>query len=240
MRSLANYYERYWDYCVKANYLYRWPSGERARIAVDYLNRRLPTGAKVLDLGCGEGHFGVKALSARVAWNLSGIDISNKALAYAARFYDATYAVDVEDDAWPAEIEGGKFNAIVCLEALEHLFAPVEVISRLDGILAPDGVIIGSFPNFSFWRNRVRAIKGEFPDDHVFGVTDHLHYFTPATFKKLFIGRGFAPTYVGGLFEYPRFTRRILTRLIPKLGAGRWAPLFAYQIIYAFRRNFRR
>lgn len=46
----------------------------------------------------------------------------------------------------------GPFDVILCLDVLEHLSDPWEIVRRLHGALAPGGVIVASIPNIRFYK----------------------------------------------------------------------------------------
>jgi len=86
----------------------------------------------------------------------------------------------------------GPFSVILCLDVLEHLSDPWDVIERLHAGLAPNGVIVASIPN-------IRHYKASFPlffkgrwDLEDRGIRDrtHLRWFVRDTAISLMTSSG--------------------------------------------------
>lgn len=101
---------------------------------------------RVLELGCGSG--------ATLAWLRQrgradytvGVEIAESAAQLARQHVDEVVCADVERDGLGAL--GGNFDAILCLDVLEHLINPWGVVDQLvTRHLAPGGTIIASVPN---------------------------------------------------------------------------------------------
>jgi 2-polyprenyl-3-methyl-5-hydroxy-6-metoxy-1,4-benzoquinol methylase len=62
---------------------------------------------------------------------------------------DFSYNGNLEDPALLDRIaaEQGPFTTILCLDVLEHLVDPWQIVARLHAALAPGGVIVASVPN---------------------------------------------------------------------------------------------
>jgi len=102
------------------------------------LERRLPDGARVLELGCGSGED-ARALAQR--FRVTGVDISSAQLALA-------HGVDViEADFTQLELPDASYDAVVSFYALNHV--PREqlppLLSRIARWLAPGGWFMAAF-----------------------------------------------------------------------------------------------
>jgi len=62
--------------------------------------------------------------------NLVGIDISEEALKLVKPFYDKVLQIDIENEDIDKLLEDQKFDYIVAIEILEHLFKPELLISK--------------------------------------------------------------------------------------------------------------
>jgi 2-polyprenyl-3-methyl-5-hydroxy-6-metoxy-1,4-benzoquinol methylase len=107
---------------------------------VDALPRPL---GSVLDVGCGSGRVG-PGLRAAGAMRLTGIELVADQAELAKGVYDEVLAVPVEQ-ALPQLI--GPFDTILCLDLLEHLVDPEQVLSDLRRVAAPGARLQVSVPN---------------------------------------------------------------------------------------------
>ncbi|SEE59457.1 class I SAM-dependent methyltransferase [Jiangella alba] len=107
------------------------------------LVRRLPAGADVLDLGCGNGVPVARDLSA-AGFAVTGVDLSEVQVARArALVPGATFRTA---DATAVEFAAGSFDAVVCLYALIHLPLAEQppLLERIAGWLRPGGLFVAT------------------------------------------------------------------------------------------------
>jgi methylase of polypeptide subunit release factors len=72
-----------------------------------------------LELGCASGYIS-KFLKEELACHVVGVDIDSHAAQQAAAFCEQVIVADLDSDAWLAEIEGQKFDVILCADVLEN------------------------------------------------------------------------------------------------------------------------
>lgn len=113
-------------------------------LRLEYIARQVPlAGARVVDVGCGGGILS-EAL-ARAGAQVTGIDLSPAALA-AARAHAITQALDVDYREVPVEALAaqapGHFDAVVCMELLEHVPDPGSTVRACAELLAPGGMAV--------------------------------------------------------------------------------------------------
>jgi 2-polyprenyl-6-hydroxyphenyl methylase/3-demethylubiquinone-9 3-methyltransferase len=109
----------------------------RTKFITDGLNL---AGRKVLDVGCGGGIL-TEAL-ARCGAQATGIDLSNESIE-AAKVHARQQGLDIEyryeniDET--ASKHAGEFDAITCMEMLEHVPEPKKIIAACSRLLKPGG-----------------------------------------------------------------------------------------------------
>jgi 2-polyprenyl-3-methyl-5-hydroxy-6-metoxy-1,4-benzoquinol methylase len=177
----------------------------------------VPSGVRVLDIGCG---FGAAAACERI---LNGV------------------AEGLDRLGLP---EAG-FDAIVFADVLEHLVDPWTVLRQSLTYLQPGGRVVISIPNIANYGARLNLLKGEFRYQD-FGIYDrtHLRFFTRATAEEMVRGAGLTITarrYTPNLTETGLFRRtlgrvpplRKPFRMLDRWLAYRKPELFAVQFILA-------
>lgn len=105
-------------------------------------------GARVLDLGCGGGLLS-EAL-AREGAKVVGIDLASDVLAVAnLHLHESGQSVDYREVSAEAlaEAEPASFDAICCMEMLEHVPDPASVLRACAALLKPGGRLFASTIN---------------------------------------------------------------------------------------------
>jgi 2-polyprenyl-3-methyl-5-hydroxy-6-metoxy-1,4-benzoquinol methylase len=111
----------------------------RYRWAADAL-----AGDRVLDAACGAG-AGTELL-ARTGASVAGVDLSPAAIEAARRDFGEIAEFRVgELERLP--FEDGRFDAVVCFEAIAHVPAVAPVLDELRRVLRPAGLLLVSAPN---------------------------------------------------------------------------------------------
>lgn len=118
---------------------------KRLNFIVDTLNRHLPTGATVLDVGCGNGI--ISRSLGKKGFTVLGIDISEKAIEKAKALNKLDNVSFRVMSAEELAVSQEKYNAVICSEVLEHLEQPDKLLTVLHQSLKPDGVLIVTVPN---------------------------------------------------------------------------------------------
>ncbi|MBO0768845.1 MAG: methyltransferase domain-containing protein [Solirubrobacterales bacterium] len=122
------------------NYWYR-----RHEAVYEWIARRV-SGARVLDMACGEG-YGSDLLARGGAGEVVGVDANPEAYEHAKlRYSGPNLRFErglVESWATP----GQSFDAVVFLQTIEHVSDPVSVLRHFKELLAPGGAVYVSTPN---------------------------------------------------------------------------------------------
>lgn len=123
----------------------------RGQIRYEHFHRyamcsKLVSGRNVLDIACGEGYG--SALLAQHAFSVSGVDISDAAVAHARASYEST--IDniqfKQGSADAIPFPDASFEVVVSFETLEHLSTQEEMLDEIKRVLIPGGVLIISTP----------------------------------------------------------------------------------------------
>jgi len=107
----------------------------------------------VLDLGCGDGHFGSRTLN---NYQISGVDPSFKLLLEAKGYHFYQYLINSQGSELP--FPDNWFSTIISNSVLEHIKDIDSVIAECYRILSNEGIFVATFPNNNFSDNLSIAI----------------------------------------------------------------------------------
>jgi glycosyltransferase involved in cell wall biosynthesis/2-polyprenyl-3-methyl-5-hydroxy-6-metoxy-1,4-benzoquinol methylase len=183
---------------------------------------RMPPG-RLLDVGCGDGHF--LELCREAGWTCFGLELSREAVERGLR-----HGITMLPDDWLAqgmaadeEPDKDRFDVIALINVLETVPDPVAILQRLRGALAPGGLIVirvGNGAFHLFLRRPVRWVGARYQQAF------HLFVFGPASLARLLRMAGLEPVSVRN--SHPSVAplsggERLLRRSLWKLGgAGFW------------------
>ena len=126
------------------------PGRTPERIEKDHLERYLFSRSyvknrTVLDIACGVG-YGSSILAKAGATEVTGVDISDKAIGYAERHYSQGNLLFLQGDiaTWKS---GKRFDVITCFETIEHVDNHEGALLNISSLLREDGILIISSPN---------------------------------------------------------------------------------------------
>ena len=140
------------------------PLHEINPLRLDYIDQRVaPAGKRVLDIGCGGGLL-AEGMAGRGA-KVTGIDLSEGALKVAKlHLKESGLQVDyrlVSAEALAAEMPGA-FDAVTCVEMLEHVPDPASVIRACATLLRPGGQVVFSTLNRNPKSFALAILGGEY------------------------------------------------------------------------------
>ncbi len=153
------------------------------KVFFPYINFDQP--GRVLDFGCGVGHFldGMKQLG----WDTWGIEIDEKSAALAARNHQIVSDVSQLHGRLPE----GSFDLITSFQSIEHLPQPVNVFSELRKYQKSSGVLVVETPNTDCGLARNEKINWRGLE-----CPRHLCLFNPASMRYLLAQAGYSKVQV--------------------------------------------
>ncbi|MBL9030074.1 MAG: class I SAM-dependent methyltransferase [Phycisphaerae bacterium] len=148
-------------------------------------------GARVLDVGCGNGFNAGQYL----AWGcrVTGIDASDVGVRIAAQTYPAGRFVSmlIEDDVLPALGEP-PFDLVNSTEVVEHLYDPIAWARCCFNALRPGGRLLVSTPYHGFLKNlAISLVDGWDKHFEAHKVGGHIKFFSPRTLGAILTQAGF-------------------------------------------------
>lgn len=114
-----------------------------------YAKKWIADGMTVLDMGCGTG-YGAHDLEEAGAHRVLGVDYSSEAAGYARAHFGSVVTQFAVGHASHVPLAAAAFDAIICMEAIEH-FPDIDLsLSEMSRTLKPGGLFLVSTPNKLF------------------------------------------------------------------------------------------
>ena len=117
----------------------------------------VPEGARVLDLGCGDGSL-LENLMRRRHCTGYGIEIDDQNVLACVKRGVSVLQMDLHGGL--TELADGSFDAVLQIYTLQHL-RNAEIMLRETARVGKIGII--AFPNFAHWPNRLSVLFGRMP-----------------------------------------------------------------------------
>lgn len=137
--------EAYWETAVDPDGVVRHRSDEREKDLTDRFKQELAfvnslQQGKILDVGCGTGHFlsGVDS-----SWGRFGVDVSRYAVLKARKWADVFCGTLKEADFPPAFFDVVSMNYVI-----SHMKNPIAEVHCVRRVLKKDGILILGTPDF--------------------------------------------------------------------------------------------
>lgn len=156
------------------------------------------TAHKILDVGCGEGMFGLQ-LKDKFNAEVWGVEVDAETAAAAKGKIDKVLIGDISQviDDMPAAY----FDCIVFNDVLEHLIAPEEILAKIKNKIGENGVVVCSIPNvrnFNTLRDLIIKKQWDYKGSGVLDRT-HLRFFTYNSIVAMFDSTGYEILNIKGI-----------------------------------------
>ncbi len=171
---------------------------------VQYINRyqiKGPNKSKLLDLGCGLGHF--LDIAYDYGHDVSGVEFNNSAIEYIKNRY--TYKIQTVD-----EFENSKetYDVITAYDVIEHVLDPVKTLHQLSSKVKTNGLLVILTTQA---RSITSRILGKRLEDFR-RTSEHIYFFSPKNLSELLSKYGFEVLKVqsqGHSFQLDMLCQRI-------------------------------
>ncbi len=180
------------------------------------LKKRYNVGGSLLEIGCGYGYLLSEA--GKYFSNIEATDFSAKALSNASKFAHAVYQGSI--DAVPAN---KKYDLIILAHVIEHIYSPLDFLSKVQSYLKPGGLMAVATPNKgSLW---FPVMRERWPS---FKVPEHITFYEKKTLSLLMEKTGLTDIEkVAYLHAFPlALTADKLKMKVPRFmeGISMWIP----------------
>ena len=145
--------------------------------------RWIPNGAKVLDLGCGDGQLLTYLQQAK---QVSGYGIEIEPERVVASVRNGVNVLQMNLETGLSGFDDHSFDTVILSQTLQAM-KQTEAILRDMLRVGHEGIV--TFPNFGFWKNRLQVMTGTMPKSEAMPYewydTPNIHLCTLADFESL-------------------------------------------------------
>jgi SAM-dependent methyltransferase len=181
------------------------------------VDRHLPKGGRLLELGCATGHF--LELARRRYPNPLGIDISGFAVSQCRKKGLNALEGDFKEMAIQE-----RFDAVCMWDTIEHLAQPREVLEKIASVLRPGGCLFLTTGDLGSWLARVQGVRWR-----QIHPPEHLFYFTKGSLRAICAQSGMEVVQ----FQYVTVYHHVGNSLkqLQRLGPGRFSGRIAGRLL---------
>jgi SAM-dependent methyltransferase len=144
-----------------------------------------PSGC-LLDVGCGRGNF--LKIARDYGFDVHGIDISDRAVAYARKQFNLKVDVATLDDLARTE---NRFDVITLWHVLEHFVDPFKQLPQARSLLKEGGICVIEVPNLNSLKFRFARHKWYGGNHPLY----HRTYFSMGTLRHALVKTGFSEVH---------------------------------------------
>jgi 2-polyprenyl-3-methyl-5-hydroxy-6-metoxy-1,4-benzoquinol methylase len=172
-----------------------------------FLLAHVPPGARVLDVGCGEGRFAAEL--ARAGREAVGIDVAEEPLRRARALHPG---LDVRvvgaEGPWP--LRDVSFDAVWAGEVIEHVADTAGWLSEVRRVLRSGGSLVLSTPAHDRLTRLALGVSARAFAAHFDPRSDHLRFYTRRALAALLEDFGFPEIEIRGVGGVPGARRTLL------------------------------
>jgi SAM-dependent methyltransferase len=169
--------------------------GRRVRVLAAHLSRLLPRGAKVLDVGCGDGTLDSLILEMRPDTSIRGIDVLVR---------PKTHVPVVHFDGTRIPYDDNSFDAVMFVDVLHHTHDPVALLGEARRV-SRDVIVLKDHTMDGLLARSTLRFMDWFGNSH-HGVALPYNYWTEAQWRNAFVELGLSInewTSRVGLYPWP-------------------------------------
>ncbi len=195
MSGRSEYHESLWEGVPEGLAPPYWA----ARLS--FLLARVPAGARVLDVGCGEGRF-----TTALAWagrEAVGIDVAQEPLRRARAREGEALDLRLVPAEGPWPLQDTSFDAVWAGEVLEHVADTAGWLSEVRRVLRSGGALVLSTPAHGPLTRLALGLSGRAFESHFDPRSDHLRFYTRRTLAGLLADFGFERIQTAGVGGLP-------------------------------------
>ena len=155
---------------------------------------------KILDVGCGEGCFGLKLK--KLGMEVWGIELNRESAVIAQKKLNRVIIGDVFN--LIDDLPDHYFDCVVFNDVLEHLIDPFTLLMKLKKKLSAKGFVVASIPNVRYFynlKNLVIKKQWKYEDDGILDKT-HLRFFTKDSIRETFNLLGYEVLRIEGIHAF--------------------------------------
>lgn len=139
----------------------------------------LPKGAKILDMGCGQGALSMRLSDLGYQMVACDQNVEDFKASGKIPFFSLNFNSSFEIEQFITENEN-TFDGVLGIEVIEHVENPWEYIRNLKRLVKPGGFIFVSTPNITSWYSRmIFLFTGQFPGFIDPDLIGHINPITP-------------------------------------------------------------
>jgi methionine biosynthesis protein MetW len=158
------------------------------RADFDAIARSIRPGARVLDLGCGDGGL-LNYLKGACGISGYGVEIDDARVL--ACVTNGVNVIQSDLERGLTEFESGSFDYVVLSQTLQAIMDGERIINDMLRV-GREGIV--TFPNFGYWKNRLQVLGGHMPvSDNLpyqWHDTPNVHLCTISDFENFCAGHG--------------------------------------------------